>query len=158
VSNLSTNGNSYQWLFENGVPSTSTSFNSETMFPEGIEGTYTITLITTSDWGCIDTMILPINVYPETLIYAPNSFTPDGDEFNQTWQVYMTGIDFYDFELLIYNRWGELIWESNNIEIGWDGTYKNQICPTGIYLWTIKAKNMINDSKVTYKGHLTLLK
>lgn len=158
VSNLSTNGNSYQWLFENGVPSTSTSFNSETMFPEGIEGTYTITLITTSDWGCIDTMILPINVYPETLIYAPNSFTPDGDEFNQTWHVYMTGIDIYDFELLIYNRWGELIWESNNIEIGWDGTYKNQICPQGTYTWTINAKNLLNDSKVTYKGHLNLMR
>jgi len=50
------------------------------------------------------------------VIFAPNIFTPDGDEFNEYWRVYITGIDIYDFHLTMYNRWGEIVWESYNAE------------------------------------------
>lgn len=84
-------------------------------------GSYDVQLVTTSDLGCADTIDYDLIILPEVLVYAPNSFTPDGDEFNQNWRVFMEGIDTYDFELLLYNRWGEIIWESHDINVGWDG-------------------------------------
>ncbi len=156
--NYSFNGYTYQWFFEDGMPSQSTQTNVDVLFPDGVEGRYDVMLITTSELGCIDTMEHELVVYPEVLIYAPNSFTPDGDEHNQSWRVYMEGIDVYDFELLIYNRWGELIWESYDIEIGWDGTYGGKIAEQGTYTWVIRTKDLINDAKYTYEGHINLLK
>lgn len=157
--NYSILGYTYEWWFEEGYPSTSTApANVSVKFPDGQTGTYDIRLVTTSELGCTDTMDYELIVFPEVLIYAPNTFTPDGDEFNQHWRVYMEGIDPYDFELLIYNRWGELLWESHDIEVGWDGTYGGEIVPTGTYTWIIRASDLLNDGKYTYNGHINLLR
>lgn len=156
--NYSFNGYTYQWFFEDGVPSQSTQTNVQVLFPDGVEGRYDVTLITTSELGCVDTMNHELIVYPEVLIYAPNAFTPDGDEHNQTWRVFMEGIDVYDFELLIFNRWGEVIWESHDVEVGWDGTYGGKPVETGMYNWIIRTKDLQNDAKYTFDGHINLLK
>jgi gliding motility-associated-like protein len=156
--NYSFNGYTYQWFFEDGVPSQSTQTNVQVLFPDGVEGRYDVQLITTSELGCVDTMDHELIVYPEVLIYAPNAFTPDGDEHNQTWRVHMEGIDVFDFELLIFNRWGEVVWESRDVEVGWDGTYNGVLMPEGTYTWIIRTKDLMNDAKYTYDGHLNLLK
>ncbi len=156
--NYSFNGYTYQWFFEDGMPSQSTQTNVDVIFPDGVEGRYDVTLITTSELGCVDTMEHELVIYPEVLIYAPNSFTPDGDEHNQLWRVFMEGIDVYDFELLIFNRWGEVMWESHDIEIGWDGTYGGKVAPSDTYTWVIRTKDLMNDAKYTYEGHINLLR
>jgi len=156
--NYSVNGYTYEWWFEDGFPATSTQTNVNVSFPDGVTGRYDVRLVTTSELGCTDTMDYELVVFPEVLIYAPNTFTPDGDEFNQHWQVYMEGIDLQDFDLEIYNRWGELIWESHDISVGWDGTYGGKIVPTGTYTWVIRASDMMNDAKYTYNGHINLIK
>lgn len=156
--NYSFNGYTYQWFFEDGIPSQSTQTNVDVMFPDGLEGRYDVMLITTSELGCVDTMEHELIVYPEVLIYAPNAFTPDGDEHNQTWRVFMEGIDVYDFELLIFNRWGEVIWESHDVEIGWDGTYGGKQVQAGTYTWIVRTKDLMNDAKYTYDGHINLLR
>lgn len=97
-------------------------------------------------------------VYPEVLLYAPNTFTPDDDELNQNWRVYMEGIDLYDFELLIFNRWGEVIWESHDISVPWDGTYNGKPVEEGTYTWVIRAKDLLNDAKYTYNGHVNVIR
>ncbi len=151
-------GYEYQWYFEEGTPPASNQENVYVQFPDGETGSYEITLITTSELGCTDTMVYQLVVFPEVLIYAPNTFTPDGDEYNQDWRVFMEGIDVYDFELLIFNRWGELMWESHDIEVGWDGTYKGKIVPSDTYTWTVRTKDVLNDKKYVYNGHVTILK
>lgn len=156
--NYSWNGYTYQWSFEDGYPSTSTQTNVQVEFPDGVTGAYDIQLITTSELGCVDTMDYELIVFPEVLIYAPNTFTPDGDEFNQGWQVFMEGIDLYDFELLIYNRWGEMIWESHDISVPWDGTYNGEFVQAGTYQWIIRASDMLNDAHYVYDGHVNVLK
>ncbi|MFT5860136.1 MAG: gliding motility-associated-like protein [Flavobacteriaceae bacterium] len=156
--NYSTNGYTYQWYFDGGIPSQSTQTNVDVIFPDGISGRYDVTLITTSELGCTDTMIHELIVFPEILIYAPNTFTPDGDEHNQSWQLYMEGIDIYDFELLIFNRWGEVVWESHDISVGWDGTYGGQPVQSGNYTWIVRTKGLLDDGKYTYNGHINLLR
>ena len=128
------------------------------LFPDGLEGEYDVTLVTTSELGCSDTITLPLIVLPEVLMYAPNAFTPDGDEHNQNWRIHIVGIDVYDFELQVYNRWGEVVWESQDPDAGWDGTFKGKKCQTGIYTWVVRAKDLLNDGQYTYNGHVNLMR
>ena len=158
LTNYSINGDSYQWFIESGVPSYSELKHLKTMFPDGETGEYLVTLITTSQFGCLDTFTQIVIVLPEVIIYAPNAFTPDGDEHNQSWGINMEGVDVYDFELLIFNRWGETIWESNDITARWDGTYGGKIVQQGTYTWVIRAKDLINDGKYEFNGFINILK
>ena len=82
-----------------------------------------------------------MNVTEELLFFIPNAFTPDDDEYNQTLQpVFTSGFDPFDFQLLIYNRWGEVIFESLNASVGWDGTFNGDIVQGGTYTWKILLK------------------
>ena len=96
----------------------------------------------------------------EVILYVPNTFTPDNDQFNQSFLVvFYSGFDPFAFELTIFNRWGELIWESHDVNIGWDGTYNNGMkVPDGVYTWKLKYKRLQNDSKETVFGHVTLIR
>lgn len=158
LTNYSFGAHSYYWTIQSGSPSASVSEDVVTVFPDGVTGYYEVTLISTSDLGCEDTVTKIIPVMPEVLIYAPNAFTPDGDEFNQSWRVFMEGIDIYDFELMIFNRWGEVVWESHDLEMEWDGTYQGKILPTGTYNWIIRTKDKLNDRKYTYQGSVSILR
>ena len=108
--------------------------------------------------GCQDEYCISIVVEDEIVIFVPNTFTPDGDEYNQTFRAYVNGIDIYDFDFLIFNRWGELIWENHDPEIGWDGTYNGNIVQSGTYTWKIVVKDLEFDYRKTYTGHVNMLK
>ena len=71
---------------------------------------------------------------------------------------YIDGIDVSNFELLIYNRWGEIVFESHDPEAAWDGTYNGRIVPQGTYTWTISTKDMNNDKKYTFDGHFSVIR
>ena len=95
----------------------------------------------------------------DVLFYVPNAFTPDNDDFNPTFQpVFTAGYDPYDFELLIYNRWGEVIFESHDASVGWDGTYGGKLVAQGTYTWKIEFKTLYTDERISVDGHVNLLK
>ena len=73
----------------------------------------------------------------EARLFIPDAFSPNGDGINDTFRVNATGI--FNYSLKVYNRWGELVYESNNPEAGWDGTYKGEESPTGVYFYTLYA-------------------
>ncbi|MES2556021.1 MAG: gliding motility-associated C-terminal domain-containing protein [Bacteroidota bacterium] len=152
LTNYSFGADTYEWSVNGGTPGASTNTDMVTVFPDGITGYYDVTLISTSYLGCKDTAIRTIPVMPEVLIYVPNTFTPDGDEFNQTWQIHMEGVDRYNFEVMVFNRWGEVVWESHNIDAEWDGTYHGEIVKNGSYTWVIRAKDILSDKKLVYQG------
>lgn len=112
--------------------------------------------------GCIsDEVTTTVNVdkCPQLIYYIPNSFTPDNDEHNQSFQVVFTsGFSPQEFHLEIWNRWGELIWESFDHTAKWDGTYGGKICQPGIYTWKIRFGNEDNDGFNLIHGHVNLLK
>jgi len=156
--NSSSNSVSYQWDMENGFPSGSNLINPNIEFPDGLPGEYDVQLIVTSEFGCLDTSNQTVIVYEEILLYAPNAFTPDGDEHNQTWRVFAEGIDQTSFELNVFNRWGELVWESHSITDSWDGRNNFNEIVDGMYTWTLKTKDMTNDAKYFYNGHVQILR
>lgn len=148
----------WQWYSPGSVPTTSDLENPTFNFPEGVTGEYPITLIVTTELGCKDTVTYIMHVIDAITFFAPNTFTPDGDSFNQTWQPYINGIDIYDFDLFIFNRWGQLIWESHDPSVGWDGTYNGKIVENGTYVWRATVKNPLNDSREDFNGFINVLK
>ncbi len=156
--NSSVGATSYEWTFDQGEPATSTIENPTTLFPDGQVGLYETSLVAISDLGCTDTMTVEIQVYPEVILYAPNTFTPDGDEFNQNWRVFIEGVDVYDFQLTIYNRWGQIVWENNDPEVGWDATYNGTMVQDGTYTWFITTRDILNDNKYEFNGHVNVIR
>lgn len=88
--------------------------------------------------GCVDSIIqeIPILEEPFEQIYIPNVFTPNSDGLNDYFQI-KTELKNIDFDIYIFNRWGEQVYQSNTIEFKWDGTYKGNECQTGTYYYVI---------------------
>jgi gliding motility-associated-like protein len=147
----------YDWYFEQGSPGFSWEVNPTSSFPEGEIGQYSVELIVTSQFGCKDTAEAIIPVVPEVIVYAPNAFTPDGDEHNNTWRVFISGISTSNFDLEIYNRWGEILWESHDPDASWDGTYGGNRVKEGTYIWKMRAMDMFTDEKFEWTGHVTII-
>jgi gliding motility-associated-like protein len=134
---------------------------------EGITGTWSPSLnntatstytFTPSAGQCATTTNLTINVRDGfTTFYAPNAFTPDGNGLNDNFIPICYGNENYN--LKIFNRWGELIFETDDISIGWDGRNKGNLIEDGTYLWIISYRSICRDKKNIKKiGHVTLLK
>lgn len=148
---------SYEWDFEDG--GSSILENPTHVFPDAAASYYDVQLVAISSEGCRDTAYTTIHVGEELIYYVPNTFSPDGDEFNNVFKPVLTvGFDLMSYQLEIYDRWGELLFVSNNHEHGWDGTYRNVPQMDGTYLWKIKVKKLSDDRKVELKGHVNLLK
>ena len=97
----------------------------------------------------------------ELIFYVPNTFTPDNDDFNESFQpIFTSGFDPYDYTLYIFNRWGELIFESNDANVGWNGKYgvEGEFVQDGTYVWKIEFKTKRNDERKVVVGHVNLLR
>lgn len=117
-------------------------------------------VVVTDENGCStkDMVVLsPCDLY----IYVPSAFTPNGDDLNDDFKA-ITNIDGdFNFQMIVYNKWGEEIFSSNNINKGWDGTFKGKECPADVYTWIIRYKALNNynfDQKSPRTGTVTLLR
>ncbi|MDG1333239.1 MAG: gliding motility-associated C-terminal domain-containing protein [Crocinitomicaceae bacterium] len=158
--NNSSGAVSYFWDFgDNGA--TSTLENPSHVYNEA-QPNVEVELIAYSPLGCSDTAQRILLVNEEPIFYVPNTFTPDGDEMNQYFQpVFTSGYDANDFEILIFNRWGEIIWESNDDTVGWDGSDANQstgIAQDGTYVWKITFQALSTDERIEVVGHVNLIR
>ena len=158
--NGSIGASSYNWSFGDGA--TSNAVNPIHTYPLDEFGDYVIELIAYSPAGCTDTARAVITVIEEIIFYVPNTFTPDGDDYNEVFQpIFTSGFDPFDFHLMIFNRWGEVIFESYDATIGWDGTYgveSDKIVKDGTYIWKIEFKTTNSDERQTHVGHVNLIK
>lgn len=156
--NTSTGATNYTWVFGDG--STSNLVSPSHTYPNEIAG-YVVTLYATNDAGCIDSVSMTVRAEEDLIFYVPNAFTPDGDEFNQDFSpVFTSGFDPYDYTMIIYNRWGELVFETHDVLLGWNGAYGvgGQKCQSGIYTWKIEFKTINTDERKMFVGHVNLLK
>lgn len=121
---------------------------------------YNVNLTTESIYGCKDSIQIK---FPIPLIhYVPNTFTPDGDTYNNVFKpIFSQNHKVGNFSFQIFNRWGDLIFESQNVEIGWDGTYgqKGIKCQDHTYTWKLKYRDTsCNDGLKEIIGHVNLIK
>lgn len=158
--NQSTGAVSYSWDFGDGSPN-STQENPIHTFPSEEAGGYVVWLTAYSPLGCPDSTFRAITINEELIFWVPNTFTPDNDDFNQNWYaVFTSGYDPFDFNLYIFNRWGEVIWESHDASVGWDATYGVDGRPVqdGTYTWKIDFKTTLNDERIEVIGHVNVLR
>ncbi|MGQ0827252.1 MAG: gliding motility-associated C-terminal domain-containing protein, partial [Bacteroidota bacterium] len=128
---VSSGANTWYWILGDG--NTSTSQNPNHTYQAG---TYTVTLVVTNSSGCTDTITKVITIKENVRI--PNVFTPNGDGINDEFWIPNTG--FESFEIVVYNRWGLKLWETNSGDIRWDGrTAAGETVPDGTYYYLLKA-------------------
>jgi gliding motility-associated-like protein len=147
----------YFWSYGDGYYSSE--YEENHLYFDGNATDYTIQLVVTNQLGCSDSMILSIEIFEPLVYYVPNAFTPNGDSYNNSFlPVFTSGYDPYDYHLTIFNRWGQILFESYNAEEGWDGTYADQLVEDGTYVWDIQFGELKSDKKHQEQGHITVLK
>lgn len=120
-------------------------------------GTYTIWLHVVTINGCEDETSREVVIEPDFMFYVPNTFTPNGDRKNDYFRGYGEGVDWDTYEMTIYDRWGEEIFYTNDIDNPWNGWYKNREVENDVYVWQIKLFDLKGEQH-TYRGHVTLLR
>jgi gliding motility-associated-like protein len=93
-------------------------------------------------------------VTPSAILYIPNAFTPNGDGVNETFSPKGEGIA--TFKMLIYNRWGELLYETTDLQKGWDGTFKGVLSQQDVYIYKVSARGTAYGV-VEQEGTVTLI-
>ncbi len=150
----STGAVSYYWNFGDGSEdSVSTLQNPSHNYLQ--EGTYTVMLVTTNVEGCKDTTYQVLNVLPDFYFYFPNAFSPNGNGRNDVFMGYGAGIKKYSMR--IYDRWGELVFSTEDIDTGWDGTFKGSQSPSAVYAVIFDLEGYHDEVK-RYLGSVTLVK
>ena len=119
-------------------------------------GWFEVEHVVINTFDCPDTSKATIRINPETLIFVPNAFTPDGDGKNEIF--FATAVGIKEFSFKIFNRWGEVLFETTDPSTGWDGMHPNgKEAIQGVYTWTVFAKGQ-NDKLIEKRGHLSLLR
>jgi gliding motility-associated-like protein len=154
--NETTLGITYEWDFA-GL-GTSQQTDPIFVFPNDEPGTYPVCLATVSVDGCMDTVCHDVVIDDLFLLYVPNTFTPDFDGVNDFFFPVIDGYDPENFVMMIFNRWGELIFETESPDNKWDGTYKSIMSKEDTYVWKIITKDIVTGKKRQFLGHVNLLK
>ncbi len=144
------------WNFGDGQTSTQTQPETHSFYDVGI---YYVTLKVSTENNCYDYITKTVEVKDAPVIFIPNTFTPlNADGLNDIFTI--KGTNFYDFKMIIFNRWGQKIAETNDVTQGWNGKFKGQDCEMGTYIYQISIKYLGGYQKgitKTFTGHVNLL-
>lgn len=146
----STNGASYVWTPDSWLNCTSCPAPTASV-PDDI--TYTVQI--TDSRGCMAIDNVVVRVIGDFYAFMPNAFTPNGDGNNDILIPAVNGAKLIEWK--VFDRWGEKVFQSNSVTMGWDGTYKGRDCPIGNYVYIMNVV-FLNDRTEKYKGGLLLLR
>lgn len=158
--NSSKNSDYFLWDFGDGE--TSSEENPYHFFDQEF-GEQIITLFVENSFNCKDTVSKQIQIRNDVLLYVPNSFTPNGDKLNDEFKPTLLHqkIEFDEYVFFIFNQWGEIVFESHDIDKGWNGNLGGESgtkCTDGLYIWKISYKEKNIGVRNTLTGHIILLK
>ncbi len=147
----------WKWNFGDGSEIDSMNYVQNPRHTYKDTGTYCVWQLVTNLYGCKDSAENCLVVYPQFTFYIPNAFTPNGDGLNDTFNGVGTYIKKYKMD--IFDRWGNLIFETNSLSIGWDGraNYGSSVAQQDVYVWQVELTDVF-DIYHTYIGDVTLLK
>lgn len=146
---VASGGNGYYW-----TPNTDIScYNCDQVWASPTDDiVYTVT----SSDECAEPAIVPIDVITDQFLYVPTAFSPNNDGFNDGFGVVGTGIN--SFEMRVYNRWGTMVFYTNDPDKKWDGTYRGRELDIEVYVVSITYSYFLQDTPKTYQGNLTLIR
>ena len=148
------------WLWQFDSLGTSTNQNTSFEFPNTNPGAYDVTLFVTNDAGCTGERTYVINIDGIFSLYVPNAFSPNGDGVNDVFLPVGDMIDESNYELRIFDRWGQQVFSTNDINTGWDGTRADGTTDLSstIYVWKVVTADRFTGEEKKFFGHITLLK
>ena len=127
-------------------------------YSPNIADTFWVSLMALTDEGCTNSTQSFVTILNDPFLYAPNSFTPDGNNLNDLWIPIFSSPGYVKrYNLDIYNRWGQRIFETTNINQGWNGTFQGNIVQNGTYIWKINFR-WYDQRTYQLTGHITLIK
>ena len=112
-------------------------------------------LVVTNDFGCKDTTQKFVHLKETSAFYIPNSFSPNGDGINDLFYAKSSGV--IDFEITIFDRWGEKVFEAMDINKAWDGSYKGKPAKEDTYTWLVKV-SLLEEKARSLSGTVTLIR
>lgn len=147
--------NTIGWFWDFGDSTTSTVASPVHTYQR--EGTFNVKLVAVATGGCTDTLVQPLEIIPEFTVFIPNAFTPNADGTNDVFYVY--GEEITTFEMMIFDRWGNKIYESDDLSEGWDGRANDgsAIAQQDVYVYKVILKDFEGRTH-KYNGHVSLLK
>jgi gliding motility-associated-like protein len=119
-------------------------------------GLYTISQVVTNSYGCTDTAYATVDIKHEYRFWIPNAYTPNSDGLNEVFKPAIMGVEDYSF--MIFDRWGELIYKTDNYRDGWDGTYKGRKCQEDVYVYKIDFRDLVEFKEHHFIGHVTIVR
>jgi gliding motility-associated-like protein len=152
---ISTGATSYTWDFGDG---TGISTNASSVYTYTVSGTYEVYQAVMNEYNCVDTAFQNIIIIGDDEVYGPvlpTGFTPNGDGENDS--LYVRGGPFKLLLFRIYNEWGQMIFETESPDLGWDGMRNGVLQPMGVYVYTVKATT-ITDKEYSISGEVTLIR
>ena len=106
----------------------------------GDTGNYFVYLHVVTAYGCKDSTVKMIRIDDDYELFVPNAFTPNGDGINEMFLPQMRGVSPDSYKLYIFDRWGNSVFQTTNIDKGWDGTRKGEVVMEDVYVWKIELK------------------
>jgi len=159
MDNKSLFANSYVWHMPEGTPSTSTLVDAYTRYAATQLDTFLVTLLASNQW-CSDSITKALIIHDVFGVYVPNAFTPNNDGKNETF--YPTGRNIVGehYQFMVFNRWGELIYETNTPLAAWNGKRNNMMedCQIDTYVWKLIILNTFTNKKEEMVGTVTLVR
>lgn len=129
----------WSWDFGDGA----TSIIQHPVHEYADSGLYYVTLYIENVYGCKDTVQKPLKIKPSFAIWIPNAFTPDNDNTNDYFTI--KGYGIIQLETLIFDRWGEIVFSSIELEPKWDGTYMGKLVKNDVYVYKVKARDIFGE-------------
>jgi gliding motility-associated-like protein len=114
-------------------------------------------VVVTSDSGCVATSSATITVNPQHEIYVPNAFSPNNDGINDYWEIFGYKKAWVFVKVEVFDRWGEKVFESTDVDFQWDGTYRGTPVSIGVYVYSLTV-TFIDGYSDHSKGTITIIK
>jgi len=152
--NQTTGASEYSWNFGNGI----SSMLIEPVIKYDLEGNYSIMLVTINSEGCTDTAMRQYYYMPG--LWLPNAFTPDNNNQNDIFRPVTERNTLEPYQLLVFDRWGQLIFKTTNPSEGWDGKYNGKPCQPGNYSYFLQYRDgkIEGSETVTRRGMVSLIR
>jgi len=152
---------SYNYIFMDstgGIIGSSNLPNTEWTFPDANPTFFDVMLIVTNAHGCTDTISNKVHMDGVYNFYTPSAFTPNGDGVNDTFYPMGEGVEKLEYDMMIFDRWGGLVFQTTDMNKAWDGTIQGLPANGGVYVWKVFTKDQYTGEEFEHIGHVMMIK
>lgn len=158
MQNQTIGGSTYMWDF--GELGSSFETNPLVDFPDAVPGEYEVCLTAIDEQGCLDEYCSVIEIEADVLVYIPNAFSPNGDGINDLFHPVMEGVDIVEYEFMIFNRRGKMVWQTTDPDAKWDGSdlTNDYYDDNQVYTWKLRIKDRYSTLREDRNGTVMVIR